>query len=224
MDIILQDRPGQLLYMMLNAAIWGKQPWGYHLTSNLLHAANVALLYIVLRRFVWLDLGEVARRDGLKVQIAMVLAALIFALHPIAVEPVSGVSFCGDLLVTFFTLLALLAAFAFRADNLRTALWMGGAGSLCALVAVTCKESGLSIPAILIVYWFLFRRHEAKGPWLLFLGVASILPVIFMLARFHSARVSQEYLGGSFAQVFVEQPRLVGFHDGPVALADAPLS
>src|SRR5208282_1777855 len=38
MHLMLGSRPGQLLYLMLNAAVWGKQPWGYHLTSNLLHA------------------------------------------------------------------------------------------------------------------------------------------------------------------------------------------
>ena len=46
MNIMLEDRPGQLLYMMLNAAVWGREPFGYHLCSNLLHATNVALLFV----------------------------------------------------------------------------------------------------------------------------------------------------------------------------------
>ena len=42
MNLMLGSRPGQLLYLMANAALWGIDPWGYHLGSNLLHAANVA--------------------------------------------------------------------------------------------------------------------------------------------------------------------------------------
>ena len=69
MNILLGDRPGQILYLMLNAALWGKEPWGYHLSSNLLHAANVALLFVFLRRLVAIAFWKVCRdtslRDGL---------------------------------------------------------------------------------------------------------------------------------------------------------------
>lgn len=44
MHLILGNPPGQLLYMMLIASICGREPFGYHLCNNLLHAANVALL------------------------------------------------------------------------------------------------------------------------------------------------------------------------------------
>src|ERR1700733_15802416 len=50
LPLILGDRPGHLLFLMGNAALWGKEPWGYHLTCNLLHAPNVALLFVLLRR------------------------------------------------------------------------------------------------------------------------------------------------------------------------------
>jgi hypothetical protein len=50
MPLMLGDRPGQILYLMLIAAVCGKTPFGYHLCSNLLHAVNVALLFVLLRR------------------------------------------------------------------------------------------------------------------------------------------------------------------------------
>jgi tetratricopeptide (TPR) repeat protein len=198
------------------------------LTGNLLHAANVALLFVFLRRLVAMEQMEPANNAGLKVNLALMTVALIFALHPIAVEPVSGISYCGDLLVTFFALLALLAATAFRSDNVRAAMLMGGVGSLCAFAAVTCKESGLATPLLLIVYWFLFRRQEAKGPWLWFLGAASTLTAIFLVAlratsaltstylvtQYHFSPASRDYLGGSFSQVFLIQPRLWVFMMG----------
>src|SRR5260221_7759823 len=44
MNLMLGARPGQMLYLMLIAAVCGKEPFRYHLCSNLLHAANLAVL------------------------------------------------------------------------------------------------------------------------------------------------------------------------------------
>ena len=214
MNLVLADRPGQLLYLMFNAAIWGREPFGYHLSSNALHAANVALLFVLLRRLMANELIERTGSDALKAQMALVAATLIFALHPIATESVAGVSFSSDLLVTFFTLVALLAATFFRPVSSRLAWLTGGLGAFCAFTSVTCKESGLATALLLIVYWFLFRRGEPKAPWLWFLGSATVLTAIFLAARFLFVRpgaVPLHYLGGSFSQVFLIQPRLWAF-------------
>jgi hypothetical protein len=164
MNLLLEDRPGHLLYMMLIAAVSGKDPWGYHLGSNLLHAANVALLFVLLRRLIAPDMTRLDRDAALKVQWALVAVTLIFALHPIATEPVAAVSYSSDLLMTFFTLLALLAATAFRPGNFRAAILTGSAGTLCCFAAVISKESGIAAALLLIVYWFLFRRRGC-GFW-----------------------------------------------------------
>jgi len=217
MNLMLGDRPGQLLYMMLVAAVFGKEPFGYHLCGNLLHAVNVALLFVLLLRLTKTEITALARTGALKVQLAVVAATLLFALHPIAVETVSGVSYSSDLLVTFFTLLALLAATTFRSDNFRVAMLTGGAGSLCAFAAVACKESGMATALLLTVYWFLFRREKKNKPWLLFLGAAMVVTAVFLAARFYFAPPSQyhlNYLGGSLSQLFLIQPRLWVFMMG----------
>ncbi len=217
MNLTLGARPGQMLYLMLNAAIWGKEPFGYHLSSNLLHAANVALLFVLLRRLIATELTGLGKSDVLKVQLAMAAVTLIFALHPIAVESVAEISFSSSLLVTFFTLLALLAATAFRPEHFQSAIRMGSLGVFCAFAAVTSKESGVTTALLLTAYWFLFRRKETKLPWLLFLGSALAVTVAFLAARFVMAPPGQEplsYLGGSFSQVFLIQPRLWVFMMG----------
>jgi len=215
-NLLLGDRPGQLVYLMLIAAVCGREPWGYHLCGNFLHAANVALLFVLLLRLVMTEWPGLARSDLWKVQLSAAAAALIFALHPLAVEAVAAVNYSSDLLVTFFTLLALLAATAFQPD-LRSAWRTEIAGALCALAAVTCKESGVAAAFLLIVYWFLFRRRETKGPWLLFLSAAATVTIAFLAARFLLAPASPNhlsYLGGSFFRVFLIQPRLWVFMMG----------
>jgi len=217
MNLLLAQRPGQLLYLMLIAAVCGKEPFGYHLCSNLLHAANAALLFLLLRRLMATELGPLQGGNVIRSQLAAAVVTLIFALHPLSVESAAEVSYSSSLLVTFFTLLALLAAISFRPGNPRVRMLAGSAGVFCAFAAVTCKESGVTVAALLIVYWFLFRREEARKPWFLFLGAAMAVTVLFLVARFHyavPASQSAEYLGGSFGQVFVTQPGLWVFMMG----------
>jgi Flp pilus assembly protein TadD len=217
MHLILGDRPGQLLYLMLIADVCGKEPFGYHLGSNFLHAANVALLAVMLLRLVKMERTGRDKIAAWKIPLATAAAVLIFALHPIAAETVADVSYSSDLLVTLFTLLALLAATIFHPAHFRTAFVVGCVGVLCAFAAVLSKESGLATPLVLMVYWFLFRREEKKTPWLLFLGAAMLVTVLFLSARFYFAPVAPNpigYLGGPFLSVFSIQPRLWVFMMG----------
>ena len=217
MHLMLGPRPGTLLYLMLIAAVCGRDPFGYHLCSNLLHAANVALLCVLLARLLASDSVSLPRNDSRKIRLAAITVTLTFALHPFAAEVVSAVNYSSDLLVTFFTLVALLAAIHFRPDRPRAALLAGCAGAICAFASVACKESGLATALLLVVYWFLYRRPEAKGPWLWFLGSALAVTAAFLVARFHFAPpddVHPRYLGGSLFHVFFIQPRLWVFMMG----------
>ena len=72
---------------------------------------------------------------------------------------------------------------------------------------------------LLLVYWFLFRRQEAKLPWLIFVGTAISLTASFLAARFLLAPPAHNlypltYFGGSFDQVLIIQPRLWAFMIG----------
>ena len=210
MHLMLSDRPGEMLYLMLNAALWGRNPFGYHLSSILLHAGSVALLLVLLRRLAVPEMGP-AGTGSWKIQLALVAATLVFALHPIATESVAEVSYSSSLLVTFFALLGLLAATAFRPDDRKVALLAGAAGPLCAFGATLIKETGVAVAPLLIVYWFLFRRREKKGPWFVFLGAALAVTATVMgavLFFIGSHQLNLDYLGGSFGQVFLIQPQL----------------
>ena len=217
MHLMLSDRPGEMLYLMLNAVLWGKNPLGYHLSSILLHAVNVALLFVLLRRLVATEHPDSKGENFFKIQFALTVAALLFALHPMATESVSEVSFSSSLLVTFFSLVALLAATAFRSAAGKTSLIAATVGVGCGVAAVFTKESGITIPLLLIVYWFLFRRGEDKGPWLFFLGASALttaaaLATILLFAV--TKQMHLDYLGGSFSQVFLIQPQLWVFMMG----------
>jgi hypothetical protein len=91
-----------------NYALGGLVPWGYHLVNLALHAANAAIFYFVALRLLTAAVGDSApqrrRRPDLAVPAAV--AALVFGVHPLRVEPVAWVSARADLLCALFTLLA----------------------------------------------------------------------------------------------------------------------
>ena len=47
-DELDRNRPLHLASLMIDAAVWGKNPLGYRLTSVLLHALNASLLFCVI--------------------------------------------------------------------------------------------------------------------------------------------------------------------------------
>lgn len=81
---------------MSDCQLFGLQPGWHHLVSALLHGANTALLFVVLRAMT-----GIAWRS--------LLVAALFAVHPLHVESVAWISERKDLLSTFFGLWAIWA-------------------------------------------------------------------------------------------------------------------
>jgi hypothetical protein len=80
----------------VDALLWGVDPRGHHATGVLLHAANVVLAFLALRRLtgaVWTSAA----------------CAALFGWHPLRVESVAWVSERKDVLCGTFFLLALWA-------------------------------------------------------------------------------------------------------------------
>src|SRR5438093_9915984 len=67
------------LSLMLDRQLWGPGPLGFHLTNLALHAADVLLLFAVLRSIT----GATWRSA---------LVAAVFAVHPLRVESVAWIS------------------------------------------------------------------------------------------------------------------------------------
>ncbi len=88
--------PLTMLSHMLDCQVYGSNPWGHHLTNVLLHAANTALVFLLLRGLT-----------GTTWQSLMVAA--LFGLHPLHVESVAWVAERKDVLSTFLGLLCLMA-------------------------------------------------------------------------------------------------------------------
>ena len=95
----------------LSYVLGGMDPWGYHLVSVLVHAANAVLFYFVALRLLAAADAEGrqlgSRPPGLRA--AAAVAALVFGIHPLRVEPVAWITARADVLCGFFVLLAVWA-------------------------------------------------------------------------------------------------------------------
>ena len=91
--------------------LWGHDPFGYHIVNILLHAASAWLVAGILRR--WSVPGAV-------------VAAVIFALHPVHVESVAWMTELKNTLSGVLYLLAAVGVPALR-RHARPALLRGGA-------------------------------------------------------------------------------------------------
>lgn len=141
MDVIDRVRPVQLASLALDARIWGRNPFGYHLTSLLLHALNTALLTVLLLRMIPPD--TLLRRP-----IAGV-CALLFAAHPALAEAVTEVSYREDLLATTGILGGLLVM-ARAASRFGWRRYAGAASAVALLMlAAGAKETGWTGPVLL---------------------------------------------------------------------------
>ncbi|XP_035209964.1 protein O-mannosyl-transferase Tmtc3-like isoform X2 [Stegodyphus dumicola] len=131
-------RPVCVFTYRLNYLLHGLKPFGYHLVNIALHAL-VCLLY---RRMCAIIVPE---------RTAFV-AAMLFAVHPLHTEAVTGVVGRAEILSSFFYLLAFLsyASAAFKRNS--TDWFWFGCSLLFVALATFSKEQGITVVGICCVY------------------------------------------------------------------------
>jgi hypothetical protein len=97
----------------LDYAAWGVNPFGHHLTNNLLHAVNTFIVVLLVVEL--LDAGRVGTKQSKaslfltdrSVLIAAGTTGLLFGIHPVHVESVAWVAERKDLLCALFFMLSI---------------------------------------------------------------------------------------------------------------------
>ena len=176
----------------LDYVLWEMDPFGYHLTNVLLHAANAAVLYLIALRLLGAavpTVGSTPRRIG------SAFAALLFAIHPLRVESVAWVTERRDVLFGLFYLLAVLAYLRYceaKAAGDKRGRWAYWGSVACCGVALLSKSMAVSLPVILLlldVYplrrlgggvrtWLAAPRRAVlieKAPFILMAGGAALV-------------------------------------------------
>lgn len=152
--------PMATLSAMTDFSLFGPRPGGHHFSSALIHAATAALFFLALHamtRQLWPSL----------------LAALLFAVHPINVEAVCWLTQRKTILTGLFCAAALLsyAHYARKPGFLRY-LWVFVLSGFC----VMSKPSAAPLPiALLLIDYWPLRRLPQSGPGRLILEKIPLL-------------------------------------------------
>ena len=212
-DIIDNNRPVMLLSLMLDSLLWGRAPFGYHLTNLLLHSLCSAMVFILLYGL----LNQLFPQDKKNIGPlwAAFIGALIYAIHPVNSEAVCVITFREDLLAAFFTLLVLILAEQFPAKRKSVNVLLGAAVVISVFAAAGAKENGVVAPLYLLIYWLVVRKAEQWRTWMKLIVAGFAATAIFMILRFTAVPVETKifferavYPGGSFSQMLAIQPRI----------------
>lgn len=146
--------PLTTLSFMVDAELFGDWWGGYHLHNAVLHAAAVAFLFAALTRLT----GSMGKS---------LVAAAIFAIHPLRAESVAWITERKDVLSGLFLATTLLA-YAFYVEK-PTSRWRYSAVLVNFAAGLLSKGILVTLPvALLFLDWWPLRRMTTAGP----LGIA----------------------------------------------------
>jgi hypothetical protein len=138
-------RPLLKLSYALNLTVDG-DPAGFRLVNILIHALSTTLVWSLLRtRGLRAGLTEATASQ------AALLAALLFALHPVQTEAVTYISGRSSSLAACFCLLSLYCWVRSEDSAGRSSAWLA-ACCLSFVLAVATKETALVLPLALLLY------------------------------------------------------------------------
>ncbi len=168
-------RPVVSTLYTIDYAIWGLNPFGFHLTNVIIHAiASLLLLIILLKLF-----GEY--KHGI---LSALIGALIFAVHPIHTEAVSWISGRTDSLTTLFFFLSFLFYIKYSEGSKSKSFLV--ISLIAYFLGLLSKEMIVTTPALLFVYDYFFRKRRMDWfkqnilPYVLFIAVT----IVFILIRY----------------------------------------
>jgi len=142
-------RPTVNFGFLLCYKLFGTSPYGYHLVNIFL---NCLVVWLVFRVGSELFLNE---------WLALI-AALIFALHPIHTEPVAWIDGISDPEVTVFYLLTFLLFVRLGAQGATKNIWLWPQMLGTFLLALLAKEPAMTFPVLATAYEHFYRSDRAS--------------------------------------------------------------
>ena len=205
-------RPLMMSTDLLLLRWFGMSTEGWHVFDLLLHSLNALLVSVLAFR---LFEGEDERWR----KFCSLLAGVIFAVHPIALLTTAWIACRGDLMATFFSLLALLLLMS--GIKTRKLIWLKLPLSvLLALTAFFSKESMMVLPGVALVLGFLFPARQpvlrrGLNAMTAFVPVLLAL-IIYLVIRlnvfggFGGYETFEFQAGFIFPRLFYHVPRVLG--------------
>jgi len=149
----------EALYLILFSAV-GYDPFWFHLAGLLLHAANVLLVYICIKRLLELN----RKFETTHKQTVAFFTALLFAVHPFNVESVAWMSASKVLVYSFYYLLATCTFLSYLKYGKLKYCVLTFFLFVCSFLG---KEQAVTFPVwMLLIYWLAGYSFKERKVWL----------------------------------------------------------
>lgn len=130
----------------IDHALWGLDPFGFHLTNLVLHVIVAFGFYFVSRILIRASLPATPETP---LMLAAATAALLFAVHPLRVESVAWATERRDVLSGAWLVLSVWC-YLRSTQNCRRAQWLA-LSIVCYVFSLLSKAAGMPLPFVLLV-------------------------------------------------------------------------
>jgi tetratricopeptide (TPR) repeat protein len=183
-------RPLRSLHYTFVYSIAGKNEFFYHFNSLFFHIAISILVFLIIY--------SITHKNNISL-----IAALIFAVHPIHTGRVTNITAGFDLLGIFFMLLSFYWYIKYSKNNNKKYFFFS---LLLFLIAIFSSEEAIVLPILVILYEFTFNREKFSKNLLKNNIIKNYIPyfaigLFYIAIRFFILGIKgrlEEYLAGTF--------------------------
>ena len=187
------QRPIVILSFNVNYAISGFKEWSYHVFNITFHLLVVVLVY----RLGKLIVSHMSERSTSLVKVPTqmpLLAASIFAVHPLNTQAVTYISSRSSILATIFYLVTVILLFEGlykKVDKETKTNYVFAVGAAISFgIGFLCKLIVISLPAILFFYHYYFISNHNLETWLKrqrkwILGVGGLFFITLLIQKIY---------------------------------------
>ena len=182
------QRPLVILSFNINYAISEFEEWSYHIFNLLFHLLVVVLVYRLGKLIASRMIRNTPSRINTFSQMPL-LAALIFALHPLNTQAVTYISSRSSIMASIFYLAAIiLFVEGYYKKEIKSFYLYVAFAFICFVSGLLCKLIIISLPAILFAYHYYFISEQNIKIWItrqwkyiLGTGVLLVLPILLYI-------------------------------------------
>ena len=150
-------RPVVVTSFAIDYFIWKLKPIGYHITNYIFHSLNAILVFLLFSTIF----KKATSLEDDRYCFPAIAASLIFLVHPVHIEAVSGIVGRAEIFSAFFLMASLLLYI--KGERIRNYYI-----SLCLfMLALLSKETAIVLPVFIILYDVFYnqpvKQDKVKG-------------------------------------------------------------
>jgi Tfp pilus assembly protein PilF len=193
----LHFRPLTSASYLLDHAIWGVRPFGFHLSVYLAHLLNTALVFFLARSLIRVT-PPLPQRSSPNASpltphgLLPLISASLFAVHPIHAEAVAWIAGRNDVFCTTGLLTSLLLYFQFHRSGSRLFFVLS---MLTFFIALLTKEIAVGLILLFPLYEYLSMERGQPVPWKR-LALRFAFPLGILITYFWMRSATLQFLPG----------------------------